>query len=237
MFAGVMTAWTSGALDGQSPEPVIASNTQGPSPVLPPDHSTASNQPFVLPPIDVQATESVEPLVATSRCTPEPGPTVEHLPLPRPSAVPISIPAPAPDLATVQRIDSIIQRLDSLEITIRELHEQQQADRNKLQQQLTQLATRLDQVEHFIKLQATPTAIPPALTATLHLANDFDTDVTIIVNTTRYPLAPGKAKSIAIPAGGYTFRVLPWHTTPQPRTIAAGEERPIRVFRQKDINP
>jgi len=200
-----MTAWTSGALDGQSPEAVSVRNAHGPSPVPPPDHPVAANQPKVLLPLEAPAADVVEPLVATSRYTPEPEPAAELLPSPRPMAVPISIPAPAPDLATVQRIDTIIQRLDSLEIAIRELHEQQQADRNKLQQQLTQLAARLDQVEHVIKLHATPAAIPPALTATLHLANDFDTDVTIIVNTTSYPLAPGKAKSITVPAGEYNF--------------------------------
>jgi len=55
-------------------------------------------------------------------------------------------------------------------------------------------------------------------------------DVTIHVNGTPYLLAPGNARTFTIPAGAYTFQILPWQTEPQSRTIAAHEDRPLRVY-------
>ena len=236
VFAGVMTAWSSGALDGQTPTPTAVKPTGGSPPTSPSDRSIFSDG-LAAVPTQAIAANAIEPLVAISRYSPVTEPTIELLARPRLIAELAQKPAPAASPATVERIDSVVQRLEALESTVRNLNQRHQTDFDQMQRSLADLSSRLDRVEHLVKLHGAmaPPALapsPPMPTATLHLANYFDADVTIVANTINHPLAPGKAKSIMIPAGEYTFQVLPWHTTPQPRTIEPGEERPLRVFRR-----
>jgi len=236
VFAGIMTAWSSGALDGQSPTPTAVNPIGGLPTTAPSDRSIVSDRLAAVPTPSI-AVNAIEPLVAISRYSPVTEPTIELLARPRLIAELAQKPAPGSDQAMVERIDSVVQRLEALESTIRNLNQRHQADLDQIHRSLADLSNRLDRVESLMKPHATmaPPAVapsPPMPTATLHLANDFDIDVTIVVNAINHPLAPGKAKSITIPAGEYMFQVLPWHTTPQPRTIEPGEERPLRVFRR-----
>lgn len=144
-----------------------------------------------------------------------------------------------------ERFATLDHRWQTFEKSWQEWQKQHAAAELVTQWELDKLQARVRQLEsaekpivepipapRTVELPA-PVQEPTVPMARLQLSNEYGEEATININGTPYRLAPGNTRTVTIPAGAYSFQVLPWQKTPQERTIAAGEERPIRLQKPK----
>jgi hypothetical protein len=67
--------------------------------------------------------------------------------------------------------------------------------------------------------------------STLRLVNDYPTEVMVNVNGVTYQVMPGEMRSIPIPAGTFTYRIIGSPQTPvdQVRNVAIGKMFQVRI--------
>jgi len=214
VLAIALTAWMVGAFDdapASSPVPIATAGGAG---VVEKDERV---WPRVIRVETAAAPASVEPLIVSSYT-----PAVESPEL-------LGEPRLAADRSRDElrrRLDEMTGRIDDIDRAVRDLQARHAADAEAIKCEIDALNYRLALLEKQV------TSSKRIELATLNLINEYDIEVTILVNSERHLLAPGKTETVRIPAGEYTFQVLPWQTEPQARTIQIGEERPIRLYRR-----
>jgi len=77
----------------------------------------------------------------------------------------------------------------------------------------------------------TPTPSTPVVVnqATVRLVNEYQTEVSLIVNGVSYRLLPGEVRSLSIPAGSYSYELLAPGSRAQTSTIKDGETVTLRI--------
>lgn len=60
--------------------------------------------------------------------------------------------------------------------------------------------------------------------------NEFNEEMSVVVNGRSYRLAPGQERLIAVAPGDFTYQVLQVQRFPQERKITADETKTVRIF-------
>lgn len=78
-------------------------------------------------------------------------------------------------------------------------------------------------------MQTTPQVMPTGRTASVRFKNDYIEEVTLVLNGSSYRLTPGNDVTFKIPAGKYSYRVLPLQDLIQNRSIEENETKQVRI--------
>lgn len=60
--------------------------------------------------------------------------------------------------------------------------------------------------------------------------NEFNEEMSVVVNGRSYRLAPGQERLIVVPPGDFTYQVLQLQRFPQDRRITPDETKTVRIF-------
>jgi len=60
--------------------------------------------------------------------------------------------------------------------------------------------------------------------------NEFNEEMSVVVNGRSYRLVPGQERLIVVPPGDFTYQVLQLQRFPQERKITADETKTVRIF-------
>ncbi|MSR51905.1 MAG: hypothetical protein EXS09_01275 [Gemmataceae bacterium] len=60
--------------------------------------------------------------------------------------------------------------------------------------------------------------------------NEFNEEMSVVVNGRSYRLVPGQERLVAVPPGNFTYQVLQLQRVPQERKITADETKTVRIF-------
>jgi|GEM_PF-3735894 len=80
-----------------------------------------------------------------------------------------------------------------------------------------------------IDLTTPPQVMPTGRTASVRFKNDYIEEVTLVLNGSSYRLTPGNDVTFRIPAGKYSYRVLPLQDLVQNRSIEENETKQVRI--------
>lgn len=64
----------------------------------------------------------------------------------------------------------------------------------------------------------------------VRLINQFNEEMSVLLNNRVYRLTPGQERLISVPSGRFTYQVLQLQRNEQARTILGGETKTIRIF-------
>jgi len=152
---------------------------------------------------------------------------------------------PKEDLTiAVEKLQTAIKNLEDLEKRLNDYKVANAAALTQVKDDVKSLESKVRQIEDDLKLlrstvnnQASTSkrdTVEAPRTARIKLTNEFVEEMTVLLNGASYQMLPGQSRTITIPAGPFTYQVLNLQQTVQDRTITAGEEKPIRIYTQRN---
>jgi len=96
-----------------------------------------------------------------------------------------------------------------------------------VEQAINNLRSQIQTVKAFASPAGTG-ATPAATTGHIRLANNWPTEMTIILNGVSHRLAPNQVETVTVPAGSFSYEVLGVRP-PATRTLNAKEEFTITI--------
>ena len=141
----------------------------------------------------------------------------------------------------VEKLDAAVKKLEEVEKTLSGNKNANEATLVHVLDEMKTLKASITQLEADVKMlrqnASTPSTSNRITTDTapkmgqLKLVNDYIEEMSIVVNGgVSYRLLPGQTRTISVPAGNFTYQILQLQPSVQERSIAANEEKSIRVF-------
>jgi ribosomal protein L29 len=129
-----------------------------------------------------------------------------------------------------ESLDTIKKDLDSLRAEVLNANLATSGEIKKLKDQIAQLQKDVD----TLRGRSTSLYGPrPAGTGHIRLENTYPREITVILNQTSYPLAPGQTMTVSVPAGPFTYQVVNIPGFPvRNRDVLPNETFSITVFPQ-----
>jgi outer membrane murein-binding lipoprotein Lpp len=143
---------------------------------------------------------------------------------------------------TLERLDTAIKNLESVERGLTDYKLKNSSAVRQVQDDVEILKSQVKRLEEDVRglrLQGAPpettsrridTSAPIAITSRVKLTNDYPTEYFVILNGISYRLFPGESKTLSVNPGSFTYQVLGLQGNTQTRTVAPGQEYPIRIY-------
>lgn len=116
--------------------------------------------------------------------------------------------------------DGLAARVDSLELKVQ-----------ALQSTLNRVEERLDQMSKTTVGSSPLTNTPPptALKGSVRIVNEYQTEISMVINGFSYRLTPGQVQTVTVPAGSYTYELLGAGSKAQTSNVKEGETITLRI--------
>jgi hypothetical protein len=145
---------------------------------------------------------------------------------------------------TIERLEAAVKKLETIEQSMTEYKASNTAAMKQVTTALDTMKIKIEILEEELKIlrkAAKPDSTSKRATngdaaakmGRVKLSNEYPEEMSIVVNGTAHRLVPGETKTINVPAGVFTYQVLQLQRNVQERTIAADEEKPIRIYNQQ----
>ena len=143
---------------------------------------------------------------------------------------------------TLERLDTAIKSLEAVERGLTDYKLKNSSAVRQVQDDVDTLKTQVRRLEEEVRnmrlLGAPPettskridTSEPMMIPSRVRLSNEFPNEFSVILNGVSYRLLPGESRTLSVTPGRFTYQIVGLQAGIQSRSIAPGQEYPIRIY-------